>query len=129
MWKRRGQQKDSQLTETPSLPEGPVTSTVVYSNKDMLGKRKGKNSDTVTRESFDIVSVIGQGAFGKVYLVVRKQTGQFMAMKVMEKSSILEDGDDSLRHVIHELEFMRDMSHHPFIVCKYMRAYTSTQGD
>lgn len=118
MWKRNRSQKDSHLLETPSLPSGPLVSKIVCSNKDMLSSKQGKkNYETVTRDSFEIVSVIGQGAFGKVYLVVKKQTGQFMAMKVMEKSSILEDGEDSLRHVIHELEFMRDMSHHPFIVC------------
>ena len=92
---------------------------MIYSNKDILDNQKNIGGDlsTVTKDSFSIVSVIGQGAFGKVYLVLKNQTGQFMAMKVMEKTSILEDGEDSLRHVIHELEFMRDMSHHPFIVC------------
>ena len=45
-----------------------------------------------------------------------------MAMKIMKKSMILED-DDSLRHVIHELEFMRDLSHHPFIVCMYSASF------
>jgi hypothetical protein len=103
------------------IPKGPTVSEVVYSNKDILSntKRHTSNADssTVSIDDFMVMSVIGQGAFGKVYLVVKRKTGQLMAMKVMEKASILEEGDDSLRHVIHELEFMRDMSHHPFIVC------------
>lgn len=110
-----------QTGDMVQFPEGPTVSELVYSNKDLLEKKKQHASTTegcVTPDDFMIMSTIGQGAFGKVYLVVKKNTGQLMAMKVMQKVSILEDGDDSIRHVVHELEFMRDMSHHPFIVCK-----------
>lgn len=128
MWKLRGlgsggKSSTQEVAPSPKLPEGPIVSKLLYSNKDILGGAKDGSlakSSTVTPESFTTISVIGQGAFGKVYLVMKNQTGQLMAMKVMKKNAIMEDGDDALRHVIHELEFMRDMSHHPFIVCKWI---------
>ena len=113
------------MEQTAIFPDGPTISENVYSNQDIINrKRQSTTSEgSVTPEDFMVVSIIGQGAFGKVFLVVKKATGQLMAMKVMQKESILEDGDDSIRHVVHELEFMRDMSHHPFIVCKFYYNY------
>ncbi|CAL0328353.1 unnamed protein product [Lupinus luteus] len=44
----------------------------------------------VSIEDFDILKVVGQGAFAKVYQVRKKGTSQIYAMKVMRKDKIME---------------------------------------
>ena len=43
----------------------------------------------VRLEDFDIVKVIGRGSFGKVYLVKKKDDGNYYAMKTLKKDMIL----------------------------------------
>ncbi|ELR11956.1 PHprotein kinase domain containing protein [Acanthamoeba castellanii str. Neff] len=58
-------------------------------------KRSGYNppalaAKQVTVEDFETLNVIGSGGFGKVYQVRYKPTDQIMAMKVLNKKSIVE---------------------------------------
>ena len=46
-------------------------------------------SDLVNLSHFDMVKVIGRGSFGKVYLVRKKDTGMYYAMKTLKKDMIL----------------------------------------
>ena len=41
-------------------------------------------------DDFTIVSVLGAGAFGKVYLVQKKDTGKVFAMKTLRKDAIID---------------------------------------
>lgn len=45
-------------------------------------------SKSVNINHFEIVRVIGRGSFGKVYLVIQKETNEYYAMKVLKKESI-----------------------------------------
>ena len=45
---------------------------------------------------FKLISVIGKGAFGKVMLVEKKDTGQILAMKSLRKEEIIEK--DQIEH-------------------------------
>nr|XP_012302136.1 myotonin-protein kinase isoform X2 [Aotus nancymaae] len=47
------------------------------------------------REDFDILKVIGRGAFSEVAVVKMKQTGQVYAMKIMNKWDMLKRGEVS----------------------------------
>lgn len=53
-----------------------------------LPKRKSKRP-AIGVESFDYLKVVGKGAFGKVLVVRKKDTGKVYAMKVLEKQSII----------------------------------------
>lgn len=46
-------------------------------------------SPDVGIENFDILKVIGRGSFGKVYLVQKKDSQDFFAMKVLKKDVII----------------------------------------
>ena len=37
---------------------------------------------------FDILGVLGEGAYGKVYHVVKKKTGEQYALKAIKKSAV-----------------------------------------
>lgn len=46
-------------------------------------------ADQVTIDSFKLLKVIGRGSFGKVYLVQKRSTGEYFAMKTLKKDMIL----------------------------------------
>ena len=43
----------------------------------------------VSIESFKLLKVIGRGSFGKVYLVQKRDSGEYFAMKTLKKDMIL----------------------------------------
>lgn len=65
---------------------------------------------------FEILAVIGQGAFGKVFQVKKKDTGVIFAMKVMKKNTILEK--DHAQYVWSERDCLTAIQH-PYIVPLY----------
>ncbi|KAJ3270587.1 Ribosomal protein S6 kinase beta-1 [Terramyces sp. JEL0728] len=99
-----------------SLESEPINSSFSKIQKDdivlpiknySLGKR-------VQLEDFHVLSVIGKGAYGKVYLVREIETKQSFAMKVLKKASI----------VLHEQQTRNERSilkdiDSPFIVKLY----------
>ena len=54
---------------------------------------KGKTTDQPSLKDFDLLKVLGCGAFGKVMLVVHKETKKPYAMKALKKKNILEDDE------------------------------------
>ena len=77
---------------------------------DKYWKEKGVN---ITPDMFHIESCLGIGAFGKVYLVTKKDSGKKYAMKVLSKSEII--GNNITRYALTEKNVMSKISH-PFIV-------------
>ena len=55
-------------------------------NDEVLFNSEGKK---VTKDDFELLTVIGKGSFGKVMQVKKKDTGQIFAMKVLRKEAII----------------------------------------
>ena len=56
------------------------------------------NIGTVSKQDFNVLKVIGKGAFGTVYLVTHRITEKVYAMKVVSKELLLRsDQDDSIK--------------------------------
>jgi serine/threonine protein kinase len=53
------------------------------------GKSVNQNSE-ITLEDFDILSVLGRGAFGKVFLARLKEEKQLYAIKTLRKDMLIE---------------------------------------
>lgn len=71
----------------------------------------------LTVNDFDLLKVVGKGAFGKVMLVRKKtggDTGEIYAMKVLKKSMIAAKGQ--VEHTKAERSILCEI-HHPYIVC------------
>lgn len=52
---------------------------------------KSSNSSTkISNENFENIKVIGRGSFGKVYLVRKKDSGEYFAMKILRKDELIE---------------------------------------
>jgi len=75
---------------------------------------------------FELIALAGKGAFGKVWVVRRKNDfhGKVMAMKVISKQRAVEG--QSVTHTLLEREFLTQLGSHPFIVDLYLSFQTDT---
>ena len=76
-------------------------------DRDADAKRK------LSPEDFDILKLVGQGAFGKVFQVSKKDSGAIYAMKVMKKDRIIEK--DQAEYTRAERDILTAVTH-PFVV-------------
>lgn len=67
-----------------------------------------QNENFLAKE-YDIIKIIGKGAFGKVYKVFHKKTKQFRAMKTVKKDSINYQDDEHC--FLKEIEVLRLLDH------------------
>ncbi|ELP86520.1 hypothetical protein EIN_034610 [Entamoeba invadens IP1] len=78
---------------------------------------------TVTEDDFEIISLVGKGAFGKVFLVKEKSTGTLYAMKVVTKKQVIEQNE--VEHTLTEKNILAKVKH-PFLVNLYYSFQTSS---
>ena len=88
-------------------------STVIIEETKQSFEKSEMKEDLVGPNDFDVLSIIGKGSFGQVYLVKLKKDNTLYAMKVLDKKKII--SQNSFRYVKAEKEIMR-ISKHPFIV-------------
>ncbi|KAI8391604.1 kinase-like domain-containing protein [Radiomyces spectabilis] len=89
-----------------SLSENFISSSVkqtVVDSKKKIGK-----------DDFEILKLLGRGAFGKVMLCRHRSTGELYAMKVLKKASLLVHAKNA-EHTKAERQILEEMRH-PFIV-------------
>ena len=93
-------------------PSSKLTSLDLDSEKAPEGD-VAEVSGEVGIEDFDILKVVGQGAFGKVFQVRKKDTSEIFAMKVMRKDKIMEK--NHAEYMKAERDILTKIDH-PFIV-------------
>jgi serine/threonine kinase 32 len=69
-------------------------------------------SDEVNLNHFRLLRVVGKGAFGKVRIVERKDTGLTFALKYIRKDEVVRS--ESVRNIIRERRMLEHMNH-PFL--------------
>jgi serine/threonine protein kinase len=69
----------------------------------------------VTLADFQIQRHVGKGASGRVYLVTDRATKEHLALKVIEKTTVLES-EESYRHALDERIVLEMAGEHPFIL-------------
>ncbi|KAJ3413706.1 serine/threonine protein kinase psk1 [Chytridiales sp. JEL 0842] len=99
-------EKSALSLQDPSLPT-PSASTIDSTPPSERPQR-------VSLENFELLKVIGRGAFGKVFLVKKKNTSKFYAMKVLRKASIILH-TKTAEHTQNERSILERIQH-PFIV-------------
>lgn len=72
--------------------------------------------ETVNSESFELLEELGEGGFGVVYMVRKKDTGEIFAMKVQNKKKLSKSG--KLIYAVRECKIMKDLNH-PFLIALY----------
>lgn len=84
--------------------------------EDILGEEAiifSKNKQVVTKDDFELLTVIGKGSFGKVMQVKKKDDGKIYAMKVLRKDTIV--ARKQVAHTKAEKNILMKIQH-PFIV-------------
>ncbi len=66
----------------------PGTYEEVKRGFDEMVKETQKRNGAVCKNDFEMLSVIGKGAYGKVILVKKKDNGKLYAIKVLKKSEL-----------------------------------------
>ena len=74
----------------------------------------GTGSQKVEKTSFDMISVLGQGSFGQVTLVRKKDSGNLYAIKVLQKKNLV--ARRQVEHTQSERHVLEQMAGVPFIV-------------
>ena len=82
------------------------------SQYEQLVQENIKNVGTVSKNDFDMISVLGQGSYGKVLLVQKKDNGNLYAMKILKKSEIIRR--NQFEHTMTERRILEKVKH-PFI--------------
>ncbi|EEH05712.1 cAMP-dependent protein kinase [Histoplasma capsulatum G186AR] len=80
-----------------------------------MGNSQGKqasSSDAVNLNHFRLLRVVGKGAFGKVRIVERKDTGLTFALKYIRKDEVVRS--ESVRNIIRERRMLEHLNH-PFL--------------
>lgn len=110
-----------------AFPPGPAMSMTSeqfknYTNERNLKKiEDSKNTVTLissdgkqlTENDFEIIKVLGRGAFGKVILTQKKDDGELYAVKIMNKGDVIE------KNQIEQIKTEKDILErvrHPFLV-------------
>ncbi|CAO3678630.1 unnamed protein product [Rhizopus stolonifer] len=96
---------DEKLYEVP-LGEDFISSSLT--TKATFGLKK------VTSEDFEILKLLGRGAYGKVMLCRHKESNQLYAMKVLKKASLFVHAKNA-EHTKAERQILEEVRH-PFIV-------------
>ena len=94
------------------LEEHSVNNAAVKENNLQLNNCY-MNHQAIGVEDFEVLKVVGQGAFGKVYQVSRAGTSEIYAMKVMRKDKIMQR--NHAEYVKSERDILTKVDH-PFIV-------------
>lgn len=82
----------------------------------MSGENKETNLEKGNKlgiKDFVIQSFIGEGAYGKVFKVIKTNTTDVLAMKVMNKKTVLKKNDSA--YIREERNILSEISH-PFVV-------------
>lgn len=84
-----------------------------FSDDDLNGGPSGSNHPGISLKDFDVTATIGRGSFGRVFLVKLRRTGEFFAMKTMNKADA--EQENLLEQIYAEKSILQTISH-PFIV-------------
>ena len=76
-------------------------------------KSNNKNTNSIHRNNFKFLYVIGKGGFGRVWKIQSKKTKNVYALKEMSKLKIIDKKSE--KSINSEREFLSKL-HHPFIV-------------
>ena len=64
-------------------------------------------------KDFDILEVIGEGSFGRVYKCKKRDSGQILALKVMKKQYLI--SNHQIKYAVSEAQIMKTLDH-PYLL-------------
>ena len=95
---------NNKINNNPNFSENPNSEKLIEDSSIKHG---------ITFDSFEILSLLGIGSFGKVCKVRMKKTGKIYAMKILNKNFLIKN--KILKHAITECNILKKSSS-PFII-------------
>eukprot|EP01129_Flabellula_baltica_P009780 TRINITY_DN4054_c0_g1_i2.p1 TRINITY_DN4054_c0_g1~~TRINITY_DN4054_c0_g1_i2.p1 ORF type:complete len:486 (+),score=116.36 TRINITY_DN4054_c0_g1_i2:1185-2642(+) len=95
-------------------PDSRTVSTDITTTKKDPTSSKSKKKDQLSLEDFELIRVVGRGAFGKVLLCKLVDTNQTYAMKCILKKSLVRHKKE-IEHTLAERSVMMKLDH-PFLM-------------
>ena len=83
----------------------------IEQTETIFNKLSADIDSKLTEDNFEIIRVLGRGAFGKVNLCVKKDTRELYAIKIISKAEIIERGH--IDQIKSEKDILVEMNH-PF---------------
>ncbi|KAH1176570.1 hypothetical protein KIL84_021304 [Mauremys mutica] len=80
----------------------PVKEFLAKGKEDFLKKWENPSQNTASLDQFNRIKTLGTGSFGRVILVKHKETGNYYALKVLEKQKVVK-----LKQIEHTLNEKR----------------------
>jgi len=105
-----------QQGQTGGVPNNNGTNTNINNSTPTNGTTTTTPTPKVGIDDFIKLKVVGKGAFGKVYLVKKKDNDQVFAMKMLNKKEIKER--DEIEHTLAEKSVLSKVKH-PFLAGLY----------
>ena len=81
--------KDTIKSTISNIPKQTINNSNISKSLKISSSNINK---AVTKNDFEIISVIGRGSVGKILLVKNKKNGKYYAMKSMRKDQLLSEG-------------------------------------
>jgi len=106
-----GKENGTNTNDTDSLRDGTDSEGEDFDEEEST--IFSKNKQIVTKDDFELLTVIGKGSFGKVMQVRKKDDGKIYAMKVLRKDTII--ARKQVSHTKSEKNILMKIQH-PFIV-------------
>ncbi|CAN8061898.1 unnamed protein product [Agarophyton chilense] len=121
------QERDAAKKRAHELEEKLAAMSIRDSEKDRMRKQHAQREMAFLRErrrpmsetDFDMITIIGRGAFGEVILVQHKKSGNYYAMKKLRKADMLRK--EQVNHAWSERHVLV-AANHPF-VCQLCYAF------
>ncbi|TMW65732.1 hypothetical protein Poli38472_008374 [Pythium oligandrum] len=101
----------TERARAPSAPALPVQSTA--ETEEDQSTKDTERSRSVGPKDFELLCVIGQGAFGKVVQVRHSPSGEILAMKIVSKKYLVKH--NSVSYLQAERDIMTKINH-PFLI-------------
>jgi len=119
--KNDDQTKAESAPPIPPLEMTPEEFRVYYTTRNLKLHEELRMTETIltrdgqnlTEEHFEIMRLLGKGAFGRVVLAEKKDTGDYFAIKIIDKVVLLEKNNVS--NILSEKEVLQ-MCEHPFLI-------------
>ena len=84
--------KDTIKSTISNIPKQTINNSNISKSLYISNKSSSNINKAVTKNDFEIISVIGRGSVGKILLVKNKKNGKYYAMKSMRKDQLLSEG-------------------------------------
>ncbi|XP_015434378.1 PREDICTED: serine/threonine-protein kinase S6KL [Dufourea novaeangliae] len=116
-WSRASYRSWSEVTLFDSLSASKTQWPVSRSQAMFLPEFQIRQVSLQT--SYKLLCVIAKGAYGKVYQILKPDTGQVYALKVISKAKVV--AENGIEQAKQEVSIQKLVGHHPFILnCTHM---------